>query len=131
MDIWALAGNIKYRAKNATMTTNAQYMLTEVWKDVAAYYNPFLGNLTGPYDHAYIRDMTTRSAILSLYWWGMYGRQYGPQPPKVGLYSIYDISQGTALSLTMDTTSSYLPEEIAAVLKSKSIGRRLDDVCRP
>ncbi|EON96205.1 hypothetical protein UCRPA7_8296 [Phaeoacremonium minimum UCRPA7] len=119
MDVWALAGNIKYGAKNNSMTTNAQYILTEVWKDVAAHYNSFLGNLAGPYDRAYTRDMTTHSAILSLFWWGMYGHEYGPQPPKMELDLVYDIAQGAALSLLMNTTSSYISADTAAALKAK------------
>lgn len=48
MDTWALAGAIKYGPKNATMTNNSKFMLTELWADIAAHYNPYLGNMVGP-----------------------------------------------------------------------------------
>ncbi|KAJ9139128.1 Beta-galactosidase [Pleurostoma richardsiae] len=119
MDVWALGGAIQYAPGNATITTNAKYILKELWKDIATHYNPYLGNLAGPYDRAYTRDITTHSAILSMYWWGIYGRQYGPQPLKGELDLIYDIAQGASLSLIMDTVSKYIPCEAAATLKAK------------
>jgi hypothetical protein len=48
MDTWALAGAFKYGPKNATMTKNSRFMLTELWADIAAHYNPYLGNMVGP-----------------------------------------------------------------------------------
>ena len=48
MDIWALAGAIKYGPKNATMTQNAQVMLTDLWEDIANHYNPYLARMAGP-----------------------------------------------------------------------------------
>jgi hypothetical protein len=127
MDVWALAANIAYGPRNATMTKNAEYILTELWKDVAAHYNPYLGNLAGPYDRAYTRDMTEHSAILSMYWWGMYGREYGPQPPLGEADLLFDVAQGAALSLIMDTVSQFVFPGTATALKAKGIwsGSRL------
>lgn len=119
MDAWALAGSIQYGPKNATMTNNAKYILTEVWKDVAAHYNPYLGNMAGPYDRAYTRDMTTHSAVISQFWWGMYGYDNGGMPPKGESDLLYDIAQGAALSLIMGTTSSYISPTTAAALNAK------------
>lgn len=48
MDIWALAGAIKYGPKNATMTKNAKVILTDLWKDIADHYNPYLARMAGP-----------------------------------------------------------------------------------
>lgn len=48
MDTWALAGAIKYGPKNATMTNNSKFMLSELWADISAHYNPYLGNMVGP-----------------------------------------------------------------------------------
>lgn len=48
MDIWALAGAIKYGPKNATITQNAQVMLTDLWEDIADHYNPYLARMAGP-----------------------------------------------------------------------------------
>lgn len=118
MDIWALAANIAYGPKNATMTTNAEYILTELWDDIAAHYNPYLRNLAGPYDRAYTRDMTVHSAVLSLWWWGLFGREYGGQPPLGDVDLLYDVAQGAALAQLMDTAAQYISNETAAALKA-------------
>ncbi|KAK7417638.1 hypothetical protein QQX98_004459 [Neonectria punicea] len=119
MDAWALAGNIKYGAKKATMTKNAEFMMTEMWKDVAAHWNPYLGNMVGPYDRAYTRDLTTHSAVISMFWWGLYGYEYGPHLYKGELDLLYDIAQGAALALIMDTTAEFISKDVAKALKAK------------
>lgn len=48
MDTWALAGVIKYGPKNAAMTKNAKIILTDLWADISAHYNPYLVNMVGP-----------------------------------------------------------------------------------
>lgn len=116
MDIWALAANLAYGAPNATMTTNAAYILTALWEDIAAHYNPYLRNLAGPYDRAYTRDMTAHSAVLSLWWWGLFGREYGGQPPLGDVDVLYDVSQGAALALVMDVAAQYISNDTAAAL---------------
>lgn len=116
MDIWALAANIAYGPKNATMTTNSKYILKELWDDIAAHYNPYLRNLVGPYDRAYSRDMNMHSAALSLWWWGLFGREYGGQPPIVDPDVQYDVAQGAALALVMETASQYISNSTAAAL---------------
>lgn len=116
MDIWALVANIAYGPRNATMTTNAKYILTQLWDDIAAHYNPYLRNLVGPYDRAYTRDMNMHSAVLSLWWWGIFGREYGGQPPLGDPDVIYDVSQGAALALVADTAAAYISPETEAAL---------------
>ncbi|KKY21109.1 putative glycoside hydrolase family 2 protein [Diplodia seriata] len=69
MDIWALSAAIKYTPTNSTIKSTAEYVLPALWTDIAAHYNPHLKNLVGPYDRAYTRDMTTHSAILTLWLW--------------------------------------------------------------
>lgn len=118
MDIWALAANIAYGPANATMTTNAKYILTELWKDIADHYNPYLRNLAGPYDRAYTRDMNMHSAVLSLWWWGIFGREYGGQPPLGESDLLYDVAQGAALSLVMGTAAGFLSDGTAAALRA-------------
>lgn len=117
MDIWALVANIAYGPANATMTTNAAYILTELWKDIADHYNPYLRNLVGPYDRAYTRDMTMHSAVLSLWWWGLFGHEYGGQAPLGDVDLLYDVAQGAALALVMDTAAQYISDETAAALQ--------------
>ena len=118
MDIWALAANIAYGPKNATMTTNAEYILTELWKDIADHYNPYLRNMAGPYDRAYTRDMTTHSAVISLWWWGMFGREYGGQPPLGDVDLLYDVTQGAAISLVSGTALKYISNDTATALRA-------------
>lgn len=119
MDIWALAANIAYGPPNATMTAHAApYMLTELWTDIAAHYNPYLRNLVGPYDRAYTRDMTMHSAVLSLWWWGLFGRATGGQAPLGDVDLLYDVAQGASLALVMDTAARYLAPATAAALQA-------------
>lgn len=124
MDIWALAANIAYGPRNATMTTNAEYILAALWDDIASHYNPYLRNLAGPYDRAYTRDMNTHSAVLSLWWWGLFGREYGGQPPLGDADVQYDASQGAALALVMETAARYLSSDTAAALTATTTGQQ-------
>ncbi|TDZ36463.1 hypothetical protein CTRI78_v011303 [Colletotrichum trifolii] len=119
MDIWALAANIAYGPKKATMTANSAYILTRLWKDVADHYNPYLGNLVGPYDRAYTRDMTKHSSILPMYLWAMYGRDVGPQPVKGEGDLTYDGSQGAAIALVADTVLRHISNGTAGALRAK------------
>ncbi|KAF3771106.1 hypothetical protein M406DRAFT_336623 [Cryphonectria parasitica EP155] len=118
MDIWALAANIAYGPANATMTSNARYLLTHLWEDIAAHYNPYLRNLAGPYDRAYTRDMTAHSAVLSLWWWGLFGREYGGQPVLGEADLLYDVAQGAALAQVVDVVAAHISDEAAAALQA-------------
>ncbi|KAF6816281.1 hypothetical protein CPLU01_13915 [Colletotrichum plurivorum] len=119
MDVWALAANIAYGPANATLTTNAATILRKLWDDIAQHYNPYLGNLVGPYDRAYTRDMTKHSSILPMYWWSVFGREYGPQPPKGEGDLLYDAAQGAAIALVAETVGQHISDEAAAALKAK------------
>lgn len=119
IDIWALAANIAYGPKDAPMTKNSVFILQELWKDVAAHYNPYLGNMVGPYDRAYSRDATTHSQILSMILWGVYGRGVGGQPPLGEADLLYDIAQGAALALVMDVIAPTISKDAQAIIKSK------------
>jgi len=121
IDVWALAANVAYGPKSATMTHNAEFILSGMWKDVAAHYNSYLGNMAGPYDRAYTRDMTEHSAILSLFWWGMYGRQYGPQPPSFARASPPTDSR---MPLLLSGTASVVGH---ATLHAGSIAAQVDE----
>lgn len=121
MDIWALSANIAYGPRNATMTSNAEIILTTLWDDIADHYNPYLGNLVGPYDRAYTRDMTEHSSILPMYWWSIFGREYGPQPPKGEGDLLFDVAQGAAIALVAETVAEHISETAAAALKAKGL----------
>lgn len=47
MDIWALSAATKYAPANSTIKSTSEYVLTELWKDIAAHYNPYLKNMVG------------------------------------------------------------------------------------
>ncbi|KAJ5334972.1 hypothetical protein N7452_007375 [Penicillium brevicompactum] len=120
MDTWALAGAIKYGPKNATMTNNSKFMLTELWADIAAHYNPYLGNMVGPYDRAYTRDIVSNSAVIDYFWWGLFGYGVGPQPNKLEADLLFDVAQGAALALVMDVVADHISKKDLSWLGSKS-----------
>ncbi|RYF39289.1 MAG: hypothetical protein EOO38_23515, partial [Cytophagaceae bacterium] len=82
IDMWALAANIKYGPKNASLTNAASTILPKLWTDVAHHWNGYLGNMVGPYDRAYTRDITQHSSVLGLVFWCVFGHAALPQPPK-------------------------------------------------
>jgi hypothetical protein len=112
IDIFGLAAAIKYGPKNSSLTKHAPFMLTELWKDIADHYNPYLGNMAGPYDRAYARDMPTHSAILGQFWWGMYGYSRAPVPWKGNDDFRYDLAQGPSLALLMATAKSAITPDV-------------------
>jgi hypothetical protein len=112
MDMWALGSMAKYGPKNATFTKLSVEIMTKIWEDIADHYNPYLGNMVGPYDRAYTRDMTVHDAIISMFWWGIFGYDKAPIPPKSDLDLNYDVSQGAALALIMKTVASVLSPEV-------------------
>jgi hypothetical protein len=116
IDVFGLAAAMKYAPKNSSLTKHAPFMLTELWKDIADHYNPYLGNMAGPYDRAYARDMPTHSAILGQFWWGMYGYNKAPVPWKGNDDFRYDLAQGPSLALLMGTVKGVIPKEVEAKL---------------
>ncbi|KAH8600015.1 hypothetical protein B0O99DRAFT_649437 [Bisporella sp. PMI_857] len=124
IDTFALAASIKYGPKNSTLTQHAPYMLTELWKDIADHYNPYLGNMVGPYDRAYARDLPTHSAIVGQFWWGMFGYEHAPLPWKGNDDLRYDLAQGPSLALLMETTRRQISDETAHKLLTPFEGER-------
>jgi hypothetical protein len=122
IDTWALGAQIKYGPKNSTMTAAARYILPEVWTDLAEHFNGYLGNTVGPYDRAYTRDITLHSAVLSLCLWGLYGRENTPQPLKMESDLLFDVAQGAAIALIIDTIKPLLPDSIRAHFTGDFVG---------
>jgi hypothetical protein len=118
MDIWALVANIKYGPANATMTQNSPFLLTTLWDDIAVHYNAYLGNFVGPYDRANSRDLTGHSAVLPLWFWGLFGYENAPEPNKMELDLIYDATQGAALALTVSTLEKYITNTTLKALQT-------------
>ncbi|ORY11748.1 hypothetical protein BCR34DRAFT_601184 [Clohesyomyces aquaticus] len=125
VDIFGLASAIKYGPKDSTLTKRAPFMLTELWKDIAEHYNPYLGNMAGPYDRAYARDMPTHSAIVGQWWWGMFGYEKAPVPWKGNDDFRYDLAQGPSLALLMSTVKNYITPSIQKKLFEPIKGERL------
>lgn len=117
-DIWALVANIKYGPPNSTMSQNAPYLLTTLFDDIARYYNAYLGNLVGPYDRANSRDLTQHSAVLPLWFWGLFGYAHAPEPNKMELDLIYDATQGAAFALTISTLEKYISNSTHLALQT-------------
>ncbi|KAI2787842.1 hypothetical protein POX_f08220 [Penicillium oxalicum] len=138
MDVWALAGAIKYAPPNANVVKNSKAMLTDLWADIAAHYNPYLSVMAGPYDRAYTRDMVTHSAVLDYFWWGLYGYGTGPQPNKMEADLLYDVTQGAALALLVDVVEAHISQEDSQWLRSKGewsgermLSKRIPDALDP
>jgi len=119
IDIWALAANIAYGPSDAPMTKYSKTMLAKLWDDVAAHYNPYLGNMVGPYDRAYSRDATTHSQILSMIVWGIYGRDNFGQPPLGEGDLLYDVAQGAALAMVMDVVAPTVSKQAQSIITAK------------
>jgi hypothetical protein len=117
-DIWALGANLKYGPKNNSMTVNAPFLLKEMWADIAQHYNAYLGNFVGPYDRANTRDVTRYSAVLPLWFWGMFGYKNAPEPNKLELDLLYDVAQGSAFALVMSTVKDSISESTLKALQT-------------
>jgi hypothetical protein len=121
-DIWALAAAIKYGPANQTLSKNAPFMLNEMWSDIAEHYNAYLGNLVGPYDRANSRDLTQHSAVLPLWFWGLFGYENAPEPNKLELDLIFDATQGAAFALVMSTVEEHVNATTLATINSPLMG---------
>lgn len=130
IDIWALAAAIKYGPKDQSMTKNAPFLLTELWKDIGEHYNAFLGNVAGPYDRANSRDLTQDSAVLPLWVWGLMGYSKAPEPNKRQANLEYDAAEAASMAIVMDTVAKYVPNEVMSELKSFGTARTITKVIR-
>jgi hypothetical protein len=119
MDMFALGSHVKYGPPNATMTKAAPYIISKVWEDVADHYNGYLGNMAGPYDRAYTRDLTVHSAVISYFWWGMFGRTNSPIPELGDADLLYDVAQGAAISMVVANVLENIPAETQNRLKAR------------
>ncbi|KAH9874915.1 hypothetical protein J1614_004403, partial [Plenodomus biglobosus] len=89
---------------------------------MAEHWNGYLGNMAGPYDRAYTRDITQHSSVLSLFLWGLFGRQNTPQPLLMESDLLYDIAQGAAIALVIGPVASYIPDSVARAMTSSFTG---------
>ncbi|KAF1924614.1 uncharacterized protein M421DRAFT_278083 [Didymella exigua CBS 183.55] len=122
IDSWALGAQLKYGPRDQTFTTNAKTILAELWHDLEEHYNGYLGQMVGPYDRAYTRDIVQHSSIVSMFFWGMFGHSHGPQPPKLDGDLLFDIAQGAAIALVIDTVKSIIPSDVQEKLRGTFTG---------
>ena len=116
VDVWALAAAIKYGPADQYLTKKAPWLLSEFWKDIADHYNPYLGNLVGPYDRANSRDLNFDSAILPLWFWGLLGLSNAPEPNLRQADLEYDAAEGASMALVMSTVAQHIPASVLAAL---------------
>ncbi|KAF1971597.1 hypothetical protein BU23DRAFT_600153 [Bimuria novae-zelandiae CBS 107.79] len=122
IDTWALGAQLKYGPKDQTMTSSAKIILREMWTDMADHYNGYLGNFVGPYDRAYTRDMTQHSTALINFLWGMFGHSAIPLTWKMEGDLLFDIVQGAAIALVIETVKSVVPTPVQEKLRGTFIG---------
>lgn len=122
IDTWALGAQLKYGSANSSMTAAARYIVPKLWSDLAEHYNGYLGNMVGPYDRAYTRDITQHSSVLSLCFWGMWGRDKTPQPPKMESDLLFDVAQGAALALVIADVKNLIPGKAQKALTTTFTG---------
>ncbi|KAI4646498.1 uncharacterized protein J4E79_010560 [Alternaria viburni] len=112
IDVWAMGAQIKYGVGNSSMTKAAKYILPRMMGDLADHYNGYLGNVVGPYDRAYTRDITQHSSVLSLVLWGLWGRERTSQPKKMEGDLLFDVAQGAAIALVLGGVEELLPAHV-------------------
>lgn len=112
--MWALGVHLKYGTKTGPLTSLAGTKVNEIWKDIAAHYNPFLGNMAGPYDRAYSRDGTYNRVVIAMFWWGLWGEKVSPAPPRGEVSYQYNLAHGPAVALIMDALLEHIDEEKTA-----------------
>ncbi|OAG07799.1 uncharacterized protein CC84DRAFT_1186638 [Paraphaeosphaeria sporulosa] len=117
IDTWALGAHLKYGPKDQTMVSSARIILREMWTDLADHYNGYLGNMVGPYDRAYTRDMTQHSTALVNFFWGLFGNTAAPLPYKLESDLVFDIAQGAAVALIVEEVKSAIPTHVQDTLR--------------
>lgn len=124
VNVWALAASIKYGSPDQFLTMNAPFLLSELWKDISDHYNAFLGNMVGPYDRANSRDLSQDSAILPLWFWGLFGYHNAPEPNLRQVNLEYDAAEGASMALVMSTVVDNVPASVFESLIETPQGER-------
>lgn len=124
IDTWALGATLAYGPKNASMTKAAAIVLPELWRDLSQHWNAYLGNMVGPYDRAYTRDITMHSSVLSLCFWGLFGHDTLPQPPKSESDLLFDVAQGAAIALVTPTLRQHILNDVLDTFTKPFEGER-------
>lgn len=130
VDVWALAAAIKYGPKDCAMTKASPFILTELWKEIGAHYNAYLGNFAGPYDRANSRDMTQDSAILPIWFWAILGYENAPEPNQRQANVEYDTAEGASMALVTDIVAQHIPVDVLKSLTTPPSERTLRKTIR-
>ena len=115
----ALGMHLKYGPEDSPLSRQAGTMVNEICKDIAERYNPFLVNMAGPYDRAYCRDGTIVHVAVAVFWWGLFGEEFAPSPPRGETGVQYNLAQGSAAALIMDAVLAHVDEDSARKVKQR------------
>ncbi|ORX36108.1 hypothetical protein BD324DRAFT_657052 [Kockovaella imperatae] len=103
IDVLGLCSWIRYAPSGSKLPGYGQYILQNLWADIAEHYNYNLKNMVGPYDRVYHRNMLIDDSIISLFFWLLIGRENAPVAP-IGMESTtYDLREGVAFALVGQT----------------------------
>lgn len=86
-----------------------------LWRDIARWYHPDLGNLCGPFSRSYGMDMTSYTSLLGLFLWRGMGREAAPVPDLAGPHGhAHDL----ALGPLVDHLGPRIPTDVAPALRT-------------
>jgi hypothetical protein len=92
----------------------ADQVETALWRDIADWYHPGLGNLCGPYTRSYGMDMQRYAALLGMWMWPTLGAD-APFPPfDAGFDHAHDLAMAPMAAL-LDTR---IPDDVLPSLRA-------------
>jgi hypothetical protein len=92
----------------------ADQVETAMWRDIADWYHPGLGNLCGPYTRSYGMDMQRYAALLGMWMWPTLGAD-APFPPfDAGFDHAHDLAMAPMAAL-LDTR---IPDDVLPSLRA-------------
>lgn len=84
VDLYGLALWREYSSSPRTRS-QSRYMETALWRDIAAFYNPPLHNLSGPFDRSYGMDMRRYVSVTGLWMRSVMDPSDAPFPKQCSL----------------------------------------------
>ncbi len=80
VDLYGLALWRDYGSTQRMQTIGSEMEAT-IWKDIAAFYNPLLRNVSGPYDRSYGMDMESYVSVVGVWMRTVLDAKNAPLPP--------------------------------------------------
>ena len=84
VDLYGLGLWVRYGATTATRQIGSA-MQAALWRDIAAFYNPLLRNLCGPYDRSYGMDMEKYVSVTGVWLRSVLSPNQAPLPEDLTL----------------------------------------------